>query len=235
MAKLVISRNSTMLGSRFIEATRLSIGRASGNDVQLDDPSVSKQHALIDVVGNDHILVDLGSANGTFVNGGRVARHMLRHGDIIEVRDFQIRYVDHKSMVAREGDRTMVVARDQVSLSIASPESPPGLRTSAAPIVASPHTARQTKVDFAHGSIRVIAGGIVGREVQIERPLYPLGKDGQRAAIFRRIDGFYLARVEGQPPKLNGHPIAAGWQRLGNRDFIEINSETMQVWIGKAA
>jgi len=72
MAKLVISRNDTLLGSRFIENTRITIGRASGNTIQLDDPAVSKLHAQVEVVGNDHILIDLGSANGTFVNGERV-------------------------------------------------------------------------------------------------------------------------------------------------------------------
>ena len=50
----------------------------------IDDPAVSLAHAVIVPVGNDHILEDLGSANGTFVNGTRIERHILQHGDVIE-------------------------------------------------------------------------------------------------------------------------------------------------------
>ncbi|HKO88916.1 MAG TPA: FHA domain-containing protein [Burkholderiales bacterium] len=231
MAKLVISKSENMLGSRFLDNARISIGRASGNDIQLDDAAVSKQHAVIEIVGKDHILVDMGSSNGTYVNGGRVARHMLRHGDVIEVRDFQLRYVDHKSVVTGEGDRTMVVARSELTPPPQIGNSPPGL-TNSAPASA----ARATKVNFAQGSIRVMAGGVIGREIQLDRPLMPIGKPGAaRAAIFRRTNGFFVARVDGHPPKVNGKPISPGWQLLSNRDFIQVGEETVQIWIGKKA
>lgn len=233
MAKLVISKSDNMLGSRFLDNVRISIGRASGNDIQLDDAAVSKQHAMIEVVGKDHILIDMGSSNGTFVNGDRVSRHMLRHGDVIEVRDFQLRYVDHKSVVTGEGDRTMVVARNEISQPIPIPQAPVGLTTSA-PIPTS--ASRAVKVKFAQGSIRVMAGGVIGREVPLDRPLQPLGKPGAaRAAIFRRTNGFFVARVDGQPPKVNGKSIPPGWQPLNNRDFIQVGDETVQIWIGKEA
>lgn len=225
MAKLVISRNDNLLGSRFIEDARLTIGRASGNVIQLDDPSVSKLHAQVEVVGNDHILLDLGSSNGTFVNGERISRHLLRHGDVVEVSEFKIRYVDHRTVVSGDGDRTMVIDRP-----VAVPQSPPGLVTSA-PIPA----ARTTRVNYAQGMLRVIQGGTIGSEIALSRPLYALGKDENRAAILRRLDGFYVARVEGSPPKVNGKQIADGWQPLSNRDFIEVGGEAVQVWIDKAS
>src|SRR3990172_8617035 len=108
MAKLMASRGGAMLGSWFIENRRLTIGRAEGSDIHLEDAAVSKLHAAIEVRGADHMLLDMESANGTFVNGNRVTRHLLNHGDTIEILDFQIRYVDHKSVVATEGDRTMI-------------------------------------------------------------------------------------------------------------------------------
>ena len=72
MAKLVASRAGAALGSWFIERERVVIGRAEGAGIRLEDQAVSKQHAAIEMAGNDHILQDLGSANGTFVNGTRV-------------------------------------------------------------------------------------------------------------------------------------------------------------------
>ena len=111
MAKLMVTRTGTNLGSWFIEEKRLVIGRAEGADIRLEDAAVSKQHASIEVMGVDHILLDLESSNGTFVNGTRVTRHLLRHGDAIDILGFELKYVDHKSVVSAEGDRTMIFTR----------------------------------------------------------------------------------------------------------------------------
>jgi hypothetical protein len=147
------------------------------------------------------------------------------------VRDFQLRYVDHKSVVTGEGDRTMVVARSELAPQAQIGNSPPGLTNSASTPAPA---ARATKAQFAQGSIRVMAGGIIGREIQLDRPLLPIGKPGAaRAAIFRRTNGFFVARVDGHPPKVNGKAIPPGWQLLNNRDFIQVGEETVQIWIGR--
>jgi hypothetical protein len=67
---------------------RLSIGRDEGNDIVLDDTTVSRRHAVLRFVDDRWLLEDRGSVNGTFVNGLRVpygAQHPLRHGDRIAV------------------------------------------------------------------------------------------------------------------------------------------------------
>ena len=66
----------------------LSIGRDAGNDLVLDESTVSRQHALLTFVDGRWLIEDRGSANGTFVNGLRLplgAGHPLRHGDRIGV------------------------------------------------------------------------------------------------------------------------------------------------------
>jgi len=55
-----------------IDKPTVTLGRAPGNDVIVDNPTVSRQHAAIKLEGNDFRLYDLGSANGTFVNDQRV-------------------------------------------------------------------------------------------------------------------------------------------------------------------
>jgi pSer/pThr/pTyr-binding forkhead associated (FHA) protein len=72
----------------------LGIGRRIGNHILVEDPLVSSQHAKIVHVGDDYLLLDLRSSNGTFVNGQRVHDlHVLRDGDQIEVASqrFQFR------------------------------------------------------------------------------------------------------------------------------------------------
>jgi hypothetical protein len=66
----------------------LSIGRDPGNDIVLAKTTVSRQHAILTFLEGRWLVEDRGSANGTFVNGERVAfgsAHPLRHGDRIGV------------------------------------------------------------------------------------------------------------------------------------------------------
>jgi hypothetical protein len=64
-----------------IPPSGLSIGRRSSNQLTLEDPSVSGAHAEIRPDGEDLLLVDLGSTNGTKVGEERIETHRLAHGD----------------------------------------------------------------------------------------------------------------------------------------------------------
>jgi pSer/pThr/pTyr-binding forkhead associated (FHA) protein len=61
------------------------IGRGSESDLQLLDQGVSRKHVNIDFDGSFATVYDLGSTNGTSVNGHHVASQLLRHGDVIRV------------------------------------------------------------------------------------------------------------------------------------------------------
>src|SRR5262252_7268528 len=66
-------------------APMTTIGRLSDNAVVVDNPAVSSHHACVFCEGNDFIIEDLQSTNGTFVNGTRVIRQPLHHGDVVVV------------------------------------------------------------------------------------------------------------------------------------------------------
>jgi pSer/pThr/pTyr-binding forkhead associated (FHA) protein len=67
-----------------------TIGRLSDNSVMIDNPAVSNHHALVFRDGDQFIVEDLQSTNGTFVNGTRVSRQALRHGDVVMVGKHQL-------------------------------------------------------------------------------------------------------------------------------------------------
>ena len=69
----------------------VTIGR-SGNMIELDNPQVSRRHATIEARNQHHVLRDIGSTNGTFVNGRQVSEHELRAGDIIQIGAFKFVY-----------------------------------------------------------------------------------------------------------------------------------------------
>jgi predicted Zn finger-like uncharacterized protein len=61
-----------------ISKTRTTLGR-SGADINLDDPEASRQHAMLEVLGDHAILRDLGSTNGTFVDLQRIEQQVLNN------------------------------------------------------------------------------------------------------------------------------------------------------------
>ncbi len=66
-----------------LENRTLTIGRRSDNDVQVSDPHISRYHAEVILQDGNWRLRDLGSKEGTFVNGRRVTDHRLRDGDLM--------------------------------------------------------------------------------------------------------------------------------------------------------
>jgi hypothetical protein len=75
-----------------VESPITVIGRSSECDIVVGDPNVSRRHAEIRKVGRGYSLVDLGSTNGTEVNGQRVTETSLMNGDVIGVGTTQITF-----------------------------------------------------------------------------------------------------------------------------------------------
>jgi hypothetical protein len=62
----------------------VNVGRGKDNQIVLDHPTVSRQHAWVKAEGEDFFVFDVGSANGTFVNDERVEEpHRLENGDVV--------------------------------------------------------------------------------------------------------------------------------------------------------
>ena len=93
MARLILA---TAEGQQAIELRPInSLGRHPNNSIQLLDKIVSKEHCIVEQREGMFILRDLGSLNGTYINGERVrGEQMLRHGDEIALGSTRARYDD---------------------------------------------------------------------------------------------------------------------------------------------
>ena len=69
----------------YIEKDEFIIGRSPESDVLLDDITVSRKHALLKKDGDDYILLDAGSLNGSYLNGNIVEEAILSNGDRIQI------------------------------------------------------------------------------------------------------------------------------------------------------
>jgi predicted component of type VI protein secretion system len=87
-SRLVMSQGPQPGQTFTLDQDLLTLGRDPGGDIVINDPQVSRQHARITCQGELILIEDLGSTNGTFVNGMRLTGpHTLANGDVISLGD----------------------------------------------------------------------------------------------------------------------------------------------------
>ena len=92
-ARLVITRDKHPVRDLLLDGNRLTLGRHPDSDIVLAHATVSSRHAAITPIGKELVLDDLGSSNGTRVNGQRVTRAELAAGDCIAIAVFELTVV----------------------------------------------------------------------------------------------------------------------------------------------
>jgi hypothetical protein len=110
-AKLIIWLDEKVIDEVPIEKEIITIGRRTDNDLCLDNLAISGHHSQISSVLDDCFLEDLDSTNGTFVNSKIVKKHALKDGDIIDIGNHRIKYVNHmaSSSANSEFEKTLIL------------------------------------------------------------------------------------------------------------------------------
>lgn len=92
MAKLVVLTQSMAGRSVDLASERTTIGRVEENNFQISEPSVSSRHCEILLRGNDVVVKDLGSTNGTFINGERITDEgVLKPGQTLRLGNVELK------------------------------------------------------------------------------------------------------------------------------------------------
>ena len=256
MAKLILSMDGLVLKEITLTKERTTIGRKPHNDIQIDNLAVSGEHAVIVTILQDSFLEDLGSTNGTVVNGQPIKKHFLQSNDVIELGKYKLKYVNEapaahakaadfeKTMVLRPGAVKPVPPPAQAASAPASPAATVdsgGAKTfgdtqvnqgsggGAAPAAAPrPSPGQQTAA-----ALQLLSGPNAGKELELTKPLTTLGKPGvQVAVITRRPQGFFITHVEGASfPVVNGKALDAQAHSLNDHDVIELAGVKMEFFL----
>lgn len=245
MSKLILSMDGLVLKEIALSKERTTIGRKPHNDIQIDNLAISGEHAVIITILNDSFLEDLGSTNGTFVNGQSVKKHFLQNGDTVELGKYRLKYVNETPQAAAGADfeKTMILrpgAMPKVPEMAPSPPqwsanataSPkPATPSPAAPPPPSPPSPPPQQLPL--GAIQILSGGNAGKELELTKTLTTLGKPGlQVAVIARRPHGYFITHVEGARfPVVNGVALDTQAHPLKDHDIIELAGTKMEFFL----
>ena len=92
MPTLIVSMDDVVIKEVQLRKGRTALGRRPYNDIVLDNLAVSGEHAVFQILGNDVLLEDLNSTNGTYVNGTAVKNRLLLNDDTINIGRYKIKY-----------------------------------------------------------------------------------------------------------------------------------------------
>lgn len=243
MAKLILSLEGSVIREVPLDKERITIGRKPQNDIQIENLAVSGEHARIVTILKDSFLEDLGSTNGTLVNGNPVKKHILQDNDVVEIGKYKLKFVmealapppaEQASM--EDFEKTMILRAPAAAKAAAKAfgETPmhapataaaaPAAATAAA--VIAPPPVEQPAV----AAIQILNGPSAGRELVFTKNLTTLGKAGvQVAVIARRPQGYFITHVEGVKfPVVNGTTLDAQAHPLKDHDLIELAGVKME-------
>jgi pSer/pThr/pTyr-binding forkhead associated (FHA) protein len=138
MAKLILSMDGLVLKEISLGKERTTIGRKPHNDIQIDNLAVSGEHAVIVSILNDSFLEDLGSTNGTLVNGQAVKKHFLQNNDVIELGKYKLKYLNEAPVQTKAADfeKTMILRPGAMRAMSPAPVAAPAPAAAAAPAAA---------------------------------------------------------------------------------------------------
>jgi len=213
MERVIISKDGVEEEVIPLDAAQLAIGRDPKLEITLSDPSVSRRHARLVRIFRDFFIEDLGSTNGTFLNEHAVGKHILKHGDLLRIGSYTLRYLAQDEVVD-DLDKTVVL--------------PPSV--SRARPVAATGGVRQRRSKCA--VLHFFRGEKKGRRERMERALYPIGRPGGVvAAIARRPQGYFLLHIGGDPhPRINDQEISrSGGVLLHEGDLVEVGENLLEI------
>jgi len=124
MNRVVVNLGNFKLDDVLLDRGSLNIGRAPDNDITLEDPATSSHHAKIVTIFTSSFIQDLNSTNGTIVNGRKIVRHTLHHGDIISIGNLQLLFKSDNTAPKTETSKTMAMDKKALDALLSKPLKP---------------------------------------------------------------------------------------------------------------
>lgn len=231
MAKILLKYKEAVVQEIVLDKEVTTIGRKPDNDIIIDNQAVSGHHAQIKTQGDELMLEDLNSLNGTYVNSQKISKTELYNGDVVligvhtlNVFSDKNREADKKNyaMRGRSMDETMVIAPDDQRKIL---------------------TAADKNIPEPLGGFLVIAGSADQREYELKERVSSIGKEEGcairlkgffapklAAMVNRRKEGYFITSSGGKDLKINGKAIDRRYD-LKDGDVVEVGNLKLQFYV----
>jgi hypothetical protein len=204
MPQLIASVEGVEIKRVYLHKDKTTLGRRSHNDIVFDNMVVSGNHCVFELQRlADVYIEDLGSTNGTYINGKMIkSRQLLHDNDIIAIGHFRIQFLSASEDSGFHETTAMKLDGHVV-----------------------PGAGRALQASF-----KVLSGSAAGLEVPVVKAVTTFGKpDFSVVSVSRRRYGYYVAHIEGDVrPTLNGGPVNADGLPLAHNDILELAGIRMQ-------
>jgi pSer/pThr/pTyr-binding forkhead associated (FHA) protein len=231
MARLLLKYKGAVVKEIILNKEVTTIGRKPDNNIVIDNQAVSGHHAQLILKNNSLDIEDLGSLNGTYLNGQIVSKSELYDGDIVSlgVHTFDIfsdkkRDADKKAFAVRgrSMEETVIIAAgDQKNILSASDK---GVREALGGFVVVEGFADKKEYELSE---RVSA---IGRQEGSVIMLKGFFAPKVAALVNRRKEGYFVTPSGGKKLKVNGKEIAQRYD-LKDGDILEVGNLKLQFYL----
>ena len=234
MAKLVIFLDDKVLKEVALNKDRITLGRRPHNDVVIDNLAVSGEHAVLLREGEGYVVQDLGSTNGSYINGKPVKRAPFREGDSLDIGKYTLRLLSDARASAFAGSR--FAPSGYTPSGYSSTGARAGAATAAGTQVADTgsRSTQYQKLGGAPLKLRVVNGSSAGAELALDKSRTTFGQRGVMVvAIQRNPRGYELSQIEGdERVRINGTALGVVPVVLSAGDVIEMAGGTRVQLLG---
>lgn len=237
MPKLILKFKEAVLKEYALEDEMVTVGRVDDNTIKVDNMAVSSHHAKLMRENGDYVLIDLNSLNGTFVNGQKVSKWILKNNDFITIGKHTLVYIDERApkqsplsgtSELRSPEGTVMLdmrTQQQLLEEAAAKKGVDKVRELVGALTFISNSGGQGEIDL---SKRIT---MIGKGKEAEIKIKGLFLPNISAVISRRPAGYFLSHSEGRAiPKVNGSSVK-GQVKLKDGDIIEIAGLKMQFFL----
>jgi len=223
--ELIVSSPQGVVNSLKVEKGQVSLGRGPQNDLVIEDVGASREHAVILRQENHFILKDLGSLNGTMLNGKPVSQERLKEGDSIQIGKHTVLFLEKRtSLTGEPKDSSLFEETTKLKIEVPSQDLAaltPGKKSL---------------------SLKILEGQEVGRVFEVKKDKVLIGRlnsdlvlsdpsvSRQHAAIEQRENEFLFLDLKSRNGSfINGKRTES--KVLIEKDSIKIGQTTLKVMI----
>jgi len=239
MPTLKLTFGESVLREIGIGVDPVTIGRSPQSDLYIDNPAVSFQHARVFSYAGAYYVQDLGSLNGTFLNGARITQAPLSYGDVITIGKHSVRFsrdqVGVRPQVHAAGAEVENDALKLTGTMVLDTKTRRELQERLSKAQATTPSARATRL----GKLTVLKGKTTAKEFLLTSQTSIIGKSSEctirlkgwfapklGAMIVKQGDIYHLS-PSCKKVSVNGFPLAAKVQ-LKEGDLVAVSGLQMQ-------